>query len=350
MQLDKKRWFLLILSLIFHLGMGQMTYAQDTFGTKTFAWRGAGLIMQYPANWLQGEYEGHPLLVSTADALEKASDGEAPGAPALTFLHYPQTSAIAPVDLLRLIFPDQTTTAMVIGGLDAVSIQFEDAETGQTVWAAAFKSPLINQAHVIVAAAPNEAWVEFEPQLQTMIASIQFLAETTTLEFAGGVVTFNYPENWHAANNGQVVVVSEDEAKSEAILEGDLADAPPFIRAQLLVPSGIGIDPTADTAPRQILEVFTGQPLPIVTEFEWGDGLPAALTLIEIESVQWLLVVVVDGDNALLMGGGVAVEVWPTARVWIDGALHLTVYNEQIAPLTLENIIAGNDGPFGMAQ
>lgn len=350
MQSSKKLWFLLILVLLFHSGIGQTTHAQDSFTTKTFAWRGAGLIMQYPAHWLQGEYEGHPVLASTPDALEKAHNGEAPGAPALTFLHYPQAGVIAPADLLLLVFPNQTITPMVMGGLDGMSMQFEDAGTGQTIWAAAFKSPLVSQSHLVVAAAPTEAWAEFEPQLLTMVASIQFLAETASLEFAGGLITFNYPEAWHAASNGQVLVVSGDQAQSEAILEGNLTDAPPFIRAQLLVPSGIGVDPTDPQAPRQILELFTGQAPTDVAEFEWGDGLPAVLTLMEVEGINLLLVVVVDGDHALLMGGGAAVEAWPTARVWIDGSLHLTVYNEQIAPLTLENIIAGDDGPFGMAQ
>ncbi|MBI5928885.1 MAG: hypothetical protein HY862_06230 [Chloroflexi bacterium] len=350
MHSGRKRLILVMLfSLI--LGMNQPVHAQDLTAMRTFAWRSAGLIMQYPADWVQGDYQGNPLLVSTADGLDKASKGDVPGVPALTFLHYPQVGTISPTDLLLLIFPDQTTSPMVVGGVSGIVAQFEDTATGQTVEAVAFKSPSINQAHLVVAVAPTETWAEFEPRLQVMLSSIQFLSETASLEFAGGTVAFDYPDDWHTAANGQVVVASSEQPKAEAILEGDLKDAPPFIRAQLLVPSGIGIDPADAQAPRQILESFTGQTLSNITEFEWGDGLPAALTQIEVEGISLLLVAVVNGDSALLMGGGATIEAWPTARVWIDGALNLTVYNEQIAPLTLEDFIAGDtNGPFGMAQ
>lgn len=325
-------------------------FAQMSTETHTFAWRSAGLIMQYPVDWLDGEYQGHPLLVSSADGLEKASSGGVPNTPALTFLHYPQAGNISPTELLLLIFPNQTAAPLVIGGKDGVSAQFADEVTDQTIWVAGFESPLLNQAHLIVAGAPTETWAEFEPRLQTMILSVRFLGETASLEFAGGLVTFNYPEDWFTASNGQVVVASAEQSKATAILAGDLAQAPPFIRSQLLVPSGIGIDPTNAQAPRQILETFAGQTLTSVIEFEWGGGLPAALAQVELEGLNLLLLAVISGDHALLMGGGATTEDWPTARVWIDGALHMTVYNEQTAPRNLEDIIAGDNSPFGMVQ
>lgn len=348
-----RRYFLAMMIAVITLSI-QSIQAQETATTRTFTWRSAGLILQYPVDWQVGEYEGNSLLASTTEALENASDGDAPSAPTLTFLHYPQTGNITPPDLLKLAFPDRESNDISLGGVNGVVSQFEDETTTQTVRAIVFNSPLTKQAHLLVAVAPIETWASFEPILDAMLASVQFLGEVASLEFAGGKMSFNYPTAWRTATNGQVLVASVDQTSAAAILDGNLQATPPFIRAQLLIPSGIGVDPEAGDAPRQILETFTGQTLTEVREFEWGDGLPAAASSLEFEGLQLLLVAIVDGDSALLIGGGATIEAWPTTQVIIDGALNLSVYNEQAAPLELENLLQVEhgieDGPFGMVQ
>jgi hypothetical protein len=352
----RRYFFAVIIGLIIiNLSGGTTGQAQEAAATHTFTWRSAGLILQYPAGWQVGAYEGNPVLASTAEAMENASDGDAPGAPTLTFLHYPQTGNISPTDLLKLAFPERESENISIGGVNGIVSQFEDEATAQTVRAVVFNSPLTKQAHLLVAVAPSETWATFEPVLDAMLASVQFLGQVASLEFAGGIVLFNYPTGWQTAANGQVVVASADVTSATSILDGKLQDASPFIRAQLLIPSGIGVDPEVEDAPRQILETFTGQTLGDVREFEWGeDGLPAAASNLEFEGLQLLLVAIVDGDSALLIGGGSTIEAWATMQAIIDGALNLSVYNEQAAPLELENLLQVErgieDGPFGMVQ
>jgi hypothetical protein len=317
-----------IISLLSLAAPARYLVAQDEPLMRTFTWRTAGLTINYPAEWQVGSYDEHPLLASTPDALTNANAGQFPGAPALAFLYYPQASDLTPAELLAVIFPGQTGEAWSLGGLSSVRAQFEDEATGQTVLAVAFKSPLLNRPHLLAAVAPTDQWGAFAPLIETMIASVRFLRETALLEFLGAKVSFYYPLEWEQVSNGQVLVAGPAQASNRAILRGDLQDAPPFVRAQLLAPAGIGVDLADPQAALKILESFTGQTLTDVQEFEWAEGLPAAAAALDFEGLTLLLVAVVDGDTALLIGGGAPSEQWAEAQPTILGVLNLTLFND----------------------
>jgi hypothetical protein len=322
--------------------------------TASYAWRSAGVVIYYPAEWHVGEYDDLPVLVSTADGLAKAANGEAPGVPALGLLSYPQTNDLTAEAMLQTLFPDQT--GLIQGrfaGTTSREGEFTDTETNQHIKFIGFRSPVTNNTQVLMAIAPPEAWEGFQPIWEDILASAEFFDGDAHLAFEDGEVSFQYPTRWQKADNGQVMVAAPTVDIATRVVNGDLTIAAPFIRVQLLVPSGLGIDGSAEDSPVQILARFIGEPLPKnIHQFAWAEDVPAASVEFEFADLTLVLVAVVQDDVSLLIGGGAPTAQWPSARHAILSTINFSVFNEITPPTQLNAFIAGETpteaGIFGV--
>jgi hypothetical protein len=349
-----------------------------------FTWREAPMSIGYPAGWQVGVYEVHPVLASTPSALTLAVEGQAPDAPALTFLYYQQTSAARLTEFVDILIPGVETTTvapeivfptlsgidltrinvdplraefqMVINPDDSVVYSFEpdydervDKEGDeQTVLMIAFEPPANRRPHMILAAAPTETWEAFRPTLDAMLASTQFYTEAAELDLLGAQVSFDYPSSWTSASTGQVFIAAPSQDEADAVLNGQLQGASAFLRAQVLAPEGIGIDAASPTASVEILQAFGGEAVTGIQNFDWAEDVPAASALFEFEGLQLLLIAAVDGETAMLMAAGAAPGRWTDYQEILLGGLNLTSFNENPPPLNLnELILSGNGNIFG---
>lgn len=325
--------FLLLPSTAPHI----QAQADDT--NHVFIWREAALAFEYPADWSFGFFEDHPVLTSTPSGMDLARTGQAPGEPAMTFLYYPQARALEPNELMAVIFPDVEMTEHWLGN-KAVYGEFADEANGQMVRVIAFESPATQDAQVIAATAPSEMWGSFVPALDTVLENARFLNDTAELSFFDVLVQFEYFDQWGQTNNGQVLVVAPTSEAATAIMNGDLENATPFVRAQLLVPSGVGVDPDSPTAAEDILIRFVGTTENLdMQHFDWSEEMPAAVATLEFNGLQLVVISVVNGDTALLMTGGASVEEWPVVRRLIIGSLNLTQFGEILPPPDLTQMI-----------
>lgn len=327
---------LLVLILFLTSMLAVPTQAQDA--SQTFTWRAAGLLMDYPASWLAGEYAGNAILVSTQEGLELALTGETPGTSALGFYTYPQAGNLAPQALLQTLFPDTEVTLSSLGGVASFETHFEDAETDQTLRAIAFVSPVSRDSHVLVGVAPTGDWSAFEPVLDSILTTAQFINATATFEFLGTTVSFSYPRDWETATTAQLLAVAPE--RPEAVLEGAFESAETFLRAQILAVAGIGLDPESEDVPQQVLSQFAGETLEDVVRFDWGEW-PAAATIYQFDNLQLLMAVVLVEDNAVLFVGGSTSEQWPTSRAYAYGALNTMLIDEVAPPVDLDMLLRG---------
>ncbi|MCB9436825.1 MAG: hypothetical protein H6673_07490 [Anaerolineales bacterium] len=311
--------------------------------THIFTWRPAALTLEYPAEWQAGVYESVSFLTSSPDGYTKAVNGDMPEEPAIAFYYYPATASLEPDALLAILFPTDTApTTGSIGGTTTTQVNFVDAATDQHILAIAFRSPATRHAMVLAAITPSAAWEEFQPALTSLLGSAQFYIDSAALALFDTQVQFEYSNTWAQATNGQVVVAAPTTADAEAVLAGDLAT--PFVRAQLLTPSGIGVDASDPAAAETILLRFAGLPeeeIEILTRFAWAEGMPAASAWLELDGVRLALVAVVHEDTALLIGGGAPVEQWEQVRAQVFAGINLTTFAETFATDDLTTLITG---------
>lgn len=310
---------------------------------QIFTWRQAAMTLEYPAQWQVGLFEGNPILATDPNALTKATEGMAPGAPAITFLYYPQTRSLTPAELMNVVFPEVEPQDSAFG-LSGLQATFSHEATGQTVQVIAFQSPATRNSQIIMAAAPQAEWSDFEDTLTTILASARFLGNTAEMDFLDSRVSFEYPNEWSEASDGQVLVVSPDQTSTESIIQGDFDNAQVFVRSQILRPAGVGINPEAPTAASDILLRFIGIPVEeveVFQQFNWAEGMPAASAWFDYDGMRLLMVAVVKDENAMLIGGGCVASEWGTHQASILGALNLTRFDD-IAPLPdLTAIVTG---------
>lgn len=312
--------------------------------THIFTWRPAALSLEYPIEWQAGTYEDIAFLTSSADGYAKAVIGSAPEEPSLAFYYYPATATLEPNALLTILFPsDAIPSAGSLGDVPTTEIRFVDNATNQSILAIAFRSPATRHSAVIAAIAPTDKWDNFQPVLDAMLSSVQFYTQTAQLELFGTKALFEYSRAWVQATNGQVVVAAPTIVDAEAILTGNLNA--PFIRAQLLTPSGIGVDADDPSAAETILLRFAGLPedkIEILTRFEWAEGMPAAAAWLELNGVRLALVAVINDDTALLIGGGAPAEQWDSVRAQVLTGLNLTFFVETPSDHDLTRLILGS--------
>lgn len=311
--------------------------AQSENAKHIFTWREAAMTIEYPADWLVGAYEGHTVVTSDAVALEKATQGQAPGSPFITFLFYPQARTLNTRALLSAIFPGVDGSDYLLGTAKGLRAEFNDESTQQHLLAISFESPATRSKQVLVAGADSSQWGDFAAPLDEILATAKFMRGSALLEVFGTKTTFTYVTEWIQRSNGQILVAAPSEKTVEGILAGNIQQTEPFVRAQVLVPSGIGVDPEAPTAAQDILLNFLGQTpeaIDVLRNFEWAEGMPAASALLDYEGLRLLMIVVVQGDSALVIGGGAPIAQWAESQAAIVGALNLSKFND-VAPLTL---------------
>jgi hypothetical protein len=260
----------------------------------------------------------------------------------MTFLFYPQARSLEPDQLMDVLFPDGETTDHWLGN-KAVQVEFTDDATGQFVRVIAFESPATQDSQLLVATAPPDMWDSFVPTLDTVLDNARFLQDTAELAFFDATVKFEYSHQWVQTNNGQVIIVAPTEDDANAIMEGNLENASPFVQSQLLVPSGVGVDPDSPTAAEDILIRFVGSTENIenIQHFDWAEEMPAASALFEFNGLQLVVVAVVNGDTALLISGGASLNEWPAVQRLIIGSINLTQFDEILPPSDLTQIITG---------
>lgn len=349
MMLSKLRSILIVkLLLLFVVGFLLLpptihhSEAQDDMSSQVFIWREAALALEYPADWHVGFFEDLPIVTNTASGLALASIGEAPGEPAMSFLFYPQAKNLGTRELMDVVFPEVEVTEHWLG-IDGLQAEFAHEETGQMVRIIAFKSPATQASQILVASAPQDIWEDFVPILDSMLNSIQFLNDTAELEFFDAIVKFEYFDEWVETNNGQVLIAAPTLDAANSILDGEIENASPFIQAQLLVPSGIGVDPDSETAAEDILLRFVGSPDRVdhLQRFDWAEGMPAASAFFEFNGLQLVIVVVVNGDTAMIVSGGATVNQWSEVQRMVIGSINLTQFGEATPPRDLTQIITG---------
>jgi hypothetical protein len=326
--------------------------AQESPPVNDYTWRSAGMVIRFPGNWLIGNFNGVPIAASSPDALANALEGNAPASPAFAFLHYPQTDGLTDDGFLEVMFPGLQADESRFAGTLAVQAQFDDEDTGQTIRVWSFISPVTRNPQILMVAAPQDEWETFEPTLDAILSTAQFLDGDAVFEFLEAEVVFQFPTEWEAVTNGQVFAVAPAAVNAQQVVDGDLETVPAFIRAQILAPSGIGIDPAEPTAVQQVLERFAGSALEDVQPFMWGEGMPAAAAEFTFEDKTLLLVAVINDDRALLMGGGSITDTWSENRRFVIGALNMTTFQTIAPPSNLDAILAGEvvqeDGVFGV--
>lgn len=353
-QLNRWLQFIILLGLVVVplASTSQPTQAQDDEALHAYTWREMGLLMRYPASWVSTNYAGLPMLITDANAVAAAEQGESPAVPALGFLYYPQARDLNTSELLNTVFPDVETNASEVSGVNAISATYDDEETAQTIHILAFESPVTRDPGIILAVAPVGEWDNFAAEFNTVMASVEFLDTAAEMSFFDGEVQVNVSDNWQTASNGQVLGIAPNLDTAEAVVTGDISDLEGFLRAQIVVPSGLGVDADSPTAAQEVLERFVGQPLTTVHNFEWAEGVPAVATEFKFGNLTLLMVAVVDGDTALLIGGGAQANNWVRYQDWVFGMLNMTVFNEYPAPTNLDAILRGDavegDGIFGM--
>ncbi len=329
--------------------------AQEPTDQHIFTWREAVMTVAYPADWHIGAYAGNPVLSSTESALAQAELGETPDDPAVTFLFYPAAKTLTPDELIAVIFPDIETAPYSFGGIDALRAEFMNGDETHVAHAIAFMSPATRNSQIILAVSSVDDWDSFEPTLDAMLNSAHFLNDTAELDFFGSTVTFEYFDGWVQQASGQVLVAAPDTASTNTILEGNLQTAAPFVRAQLLIPSGIGIDFANPDAATEILTRFIGSAADQVEmqRFEWAEDMPAASASLEFEGSQLVLVAALQEDTALLLVGGAPLDSWADNQAFILGAMNMTQFQDIPPTPNLTPIInrqAGDDAEiFGMA-
>ena len=332
---------------------GQPVQAQTDTPHLTYTWREMGILMHYPATWSQTNYANLPMFVTSVEDVDAAEQGNAPNMPAVGLLYYPQARDLNADDFASTLFPESELIPSQVLGLDAFTVDYVDEDTHQTVHAVAFESPVTRVPGIVLGVAPAGEWTGFAPEFNALLNSLEFLGTTTDLSFVDGEVGFRVPSNWSAADNGQVLALAPELSTAEAVVRGELDGLPGFIRAQLVVPSGIGIDAASPTAAQEVLERFVGESLPNTINFMWAEEFPAVAAEFEFGDLNLLMVVVVDGNSALLIGGGASSANWEMYQAWVFGTLNMTVFNEQPAPANLDAILRGEvdtgDGVFGMA-
>ncbi|NDJ84461.1 MAG: hypothetical protein GYB66_01115 [Chloroflexi bacterium] len=336
---------ILALSIALALPSSSNVSAQDAAEVSVYTWRDAAMTLQYPAEWAVGSYAGNPLLATSGTALDNAGQGLAPGEPAITLLFYPQVKDQTPSELLETVFPNLEAPASEYElGAGAVRAEFADENTGQRFVAIAFISPATRDTQLLVAAAPTEMWADFEPSMERILDSVAFLSDTAELSFFDTSVVFEYDDAWQLQGDGQVVVVGNTSMTAERVLDGDFTDVGPFVRSQVLIPSGIGIEPEDPEAATNVLLRFLGIPaenIEVLQVFEWAEGMPAASAWFEFSGLRMVMVAVVNGDTAMLIGGGAPIDQWANASAQILGALNLTRFAETPPVDNLTAIVTG---------
>ncbi len=329
-----------VLVIIILLVVSQTTAQTDELN-NIFTWRQAAMTLEYPAEWEVGQYADNPIIASDLSALTNANHGQAPGAPAITFLYYRQLRALPTTEFMNLLFPDVTTETSNLG-LNGLQTTFLHEETNQKIQVIVFESPATRSVQAIMATAPSEQWDNFRDTLVNILASVQFMPDTANLELFGTQVVFEYPDGWAEASNGQVIVAAPNQISADTILTGNLDESVPFVRSQLLEPSGIGIDPNDPNAAVEILLRFVGLPLEeieAIHRFEWATDIPAASARFEFNGLRLIMVAAINGNTAMLIGGGAPADTWEADQAIILGALNLTQFNEVAPPSNLTAIV-----------
>lgn len=350
------RWLHLILLVglvaVPFAGAEQPAVAQNDAPTNTYTWREMGVLMHYPTSWNQTNYAGLPMFVTDPAGVGAAEQGTASNVPALGLLYYPQARDLKAQDFARTLFPEIAQTSTQFLGIDSFTVDYVDEETNQNVHAVAFESPITRVPGIILGVTPVGEWDSFAPEFSTVLNSLEFLGTSADLSFTNGEVELRAPSSWAVAENGQVLALAPELNDAEAVVRGELDGSPGFIRAQIIVPTGIGVDSASPTAAQEVLEQFVGEELSNPINFMWAEEMPAMVAEFEFGELTLLMVVVIDGDTALLIGGGAPVSNWETYQAWVFGALNMTVFNEQPAPANLDAILRGEvdagDGVFGM--
>lgn len=317
--------------------------AQDQAeANHVYTWREAAMTLEYPADWLVGDYAGNGVIASTPDALEKATQGQAPGAPFLSFLFYPQARTLDVGTLLGVIFPGVEGANYQLGVARGLRAQWDDEANAQTLSLISFESPATRTRQILVAGADETQWGAFVPTLETVLSTVRFLRSTATLEIFGSKVGFRYNNQWVQSNNGQVMVVAPNERSAAGILAGNIDQNVPFVRAQLLIPSGVGVDPASDAAADEILVRFLGlapDNIEVFERFMWAEDMPAASAWFELDGVRLVMIAVVHEDTALVIGGGAPAESWARYQADVLGALDMATFKD-IAPTRELTLIA----------
>jgi hypothetical protein len=316
-------------------------HAQEELSLQTFTWREAGLIFQYPGGWHAGEYQPHyEMLASNPDALQKALAGEVPGAPTLGFVSYDEIGELQPREVMHLFFPEVTAEEGRLAGTRTLTAEFEDSDNGQMMRVTAFISPVTRKSQLMVAVAPSDQWTSFTPLLESILTTAQFLNGDAIFEFLGIGVTFQFPTEWVQDNNGQVLAAAPRNSQVESVLAGEYSTVPVFVRAQVLVPSGMDLPEGEDTA-TAILRRFAGDENLAVHTFAWAEGVSAASAEFTSDNQTMLMVAIVEDDKAILVGGGSSSETWATNRAFVLGALDTTQFEGYVAPLNLDELLLG---------
>ncbi len=350
------RWLqvivLLTLLILPFANVGPVAHAQDTASSQVYTWRELAILVHYPATWTQTSYTNLPMFVTDAAGVEAVAQGQAPNVPAVGLLYYPQAHDLNADEFIATMFPEQTVQPTLVQGEDAFAVEYVDEATGQAVYAISFESPVTRVPGIILGVAPDGDWASFAPEFNDVLANLEFLGTDADFDFAEGEAELRAPSNWAVADNGQVLAVASELTVAEAVVRGELDDLTGFVRAQIVVPSGLGLDIEAETIAQDVLERFVGTELENPVNFMWAEEMPAVAAEFQFGDLTFLMVAIVSGDNALLVGGAATAENWTTYRAWTQGALNMTIFNEQPAPANLDAILNGDadmgDGVFGM--